>query len=75
MNHFAIHLKITQHCKSTLLQQKLHWKKKTEGRRKKGGIKDESQEAPVGGQMGWERGAEGGASQELNALEKGMARI
>ena len=25
LNHFDVHLKLTQHCKSTILQLKKHW--------------------------------------------------
>jgi len=31
MNHFAVHLKLTQHCKSTILQYKIKLKKERFG--------------------------------------------
>ena len=35
MNHFAVHLKLTQHCKSTILQLKSKYKKLIYNQKKK----------------------------------------
>ena len=32
LNHFAVHLKLKQHCKSTILQYKIKLKKKKESK-------------------------------------------